>query len=347
MRRKNLISALGIFLLGSLINFNVISADTSSVKNKVVISAVGDVTLGYHFNDVFAEVEIKEGKDSALNYPFSQVARYFENSIAIVNLEGPLTDTDDKINKEFNFKGSPEYAKCLSRANIKIVNLANNHSFDYGARGLEQTLVALEKEKILYCGAARNLEEARKAKIIEERGVRIAFLGYADVGKGFRASDGAGVAPCIDDYVVEDVKKAKLEADIIVVSFHFGEERMRYPTRRQKQIARKAIDSGANIVLGHHPHVIQGIERYHHGVIFYSLGNFCFGGNENPRDKESMIANVVVSKDSVEDFYVIPVKISSDNNFQPYPVEGAEKSRIYSKIVERSKPFKTDIRLEK
>jgi poly-gamma-glutamate synthesis protein (capsule biosynthesis protein) len=345
--KRNLISALGIFLLGSLTNLNDISADTSSVKNKVVISAAGDVTLGYRFNDVFGYVERKEGKDSAFVYPFSQVKRYFENSISIVNLEGPLTDSNDKMPKKFNFKGSTEYAKCLSRASIEIVNLANNHSFDYGKKGLEQTLAALEKEKVLYCGAGRNLEEARQSRIIEEQGVKVAFLGYADVGNGFRASKEAGVAPCVEDYIVQDIKKARLEADIVVVSFHFGEERMKYPTGRQKQMARKAIDSGANIVIGHHPHVLQGIERYHHGIIFYSLGNFCFGGNQDPRDKDSMIAQVIVSKDSIESFYVVPVKISSQNLFQPYVVEGEEKSRIYSKIKDRSRAFKTEIKLEK
>lgn len=304
----------------------------------VRITAVGDVTLGYHFNNVFAKLESDSGEAKAIAYPFSRVKQYFESSVTIANLEGTLTQNDKKTPKKFNFKGNLEYALCLKQASIEIANLANNHSFDYGSRGLEETFDALDKNGISYCGAGKNIEEARKPKIIEEQGLKIAFLGYADVGKDFRATDeSCGVAPCLDDYVSEDVRKAKQTADIVVVSFHFGEERMKHPTRRQKEIARKAIDSGADIVLGHHPHILQGIERYKKGIIFYSLGNFCFGGNDNPKDKDSIIASIQVSKAGIDTFYVVPVKIASENNFQPYPVEGQERERIMKKITSRSR----------
>ncbi|MFH1211095.1 MAG: CapA family protein [archaeon] len=304
----------------------------SNMNKAVTITAVGDVTLAGHFNK-----KMEELKKNAYSYPFSQVKKHLEDSITIANLETALTEHEGKTPKKFNFKGKPEYTKCLTAGSIEIVNIANNHSFDYGEKGLEDTIKALERENIAYCGGGLNIEKAREPKIVEKDGIKIAFLGYAQVGREFKARENKpGIAPGIEDYVKEDVRKAKEKSDIVVVSFHYGVELAEKPNEQQKKISRTAIDSGADIVLGHHPHVVQGIEKYKQGIIFYSLGNFCFGGNSNPTDKDSFIAKIKVNKYGIQELDIIPVKTSSGkNNFQPYEAEGIEKDRITKKIMGR------------
>lgn len=344
---KKILELVLFFVLFQHLNSNPF-VDAIKQKNKVTITAVGDITLGSSFNYIFNKIKKENGEEIALNYPFFKVRKYLDGSISIANLEGTFTNQTKETIKRFNFKGSPEYAKCLQRGSIELVNLANNHSLDYRREGLEETLENLDKENIFYCGAGKNIEEARKPKIERQNGLKIAFLGYADVGREFTAlKEKAGVAPYFEKYLSEDIKNAREEANIIVVSLHFGNELRAYPNNRQIEIAHKAIDYGAHIVLGHHPHVIEGVEKYKQGVIFYSLGNFCFGGNINPKDKDGIIAKIIVSYEGVEDFYIIPIKTSNErNNFQPSYPDKQERERIIKKIEKRTEPFKTELKFD-
>lgn len=202
------------------------------------------------------------------------------------------------------------------------------------------TINTLSAVGIKYYGAGRSLTGARAYTVIVKGGVRVAFLGYDDVEKRFRATENTiGTAYCDFEFIKADVLSAKANADIVCVSFHFGVELDHYPTDRQRELAKFAIDCGATVILGHHPHVIQGIEQYSNGIIFYSLGNFCFGGNINPKDKDTIIPIIHVSKIGIHNVEVIPCKISSRddvNDFIPTIATGNEGRRIMWKLKTRS-----------
>lgn len=299
-------------------------ADGTKKKNKTVkitISAAGDCTLGVdsRYNNTFNNYYKKNGSA----YFLKKVKKVFsKDDVTIVNLEGPFTNATNRASKTFTFKGPASYAKILKKGSVEVVNVANNHTFDYGKKGYSDTLRTLKKNKIKYC---RNGSIAYKTV----KGIKIAFLGFNQL-EGITSSD-----------VKKAIKKAKKQkAKIIIVSFHWGIERDYYPSAIQKSLGRAAIRDGATLVLGHHPHVLQGMERYKGRYIVYSLGNFCFGGNTNPSDKDTMIfqqtftiKNGRVAKN--KDIKVIPCSLSSSsytNDFQPRILSGKNRKRVLKKI---------------
>lgn len=295
---------------------------TSNKKpTKITISAAGDCTLGV---------------DSRLNSSFNNYydangAAYFlkkvkpvfaKDDVTIVNLEGPFTTASHRADKTFTFKGPAKHAKILTKGSVEVVNVANNHTLDFGRQGYNDTIDTLKKNKIKYCNGSTIAYKTVK-------NVKMAFL-------GFNALDGVS-----SETVADTIKKAKRKgAKIVIVSFHWGIERDYYPNSRQKELAKNAIDDGATLVLGHHPHVLQGIERYKGRYIVYSLGNFCFGGNTNPADKDTMIfqqtftiENGAVKKDN--NIKVIPCSLSSKsytNDFQPRILSGTAKKEVLERI---------------
>lgn len=301
-------------------------AGKASKVTEITISAAGDCTLGvdYHYNNAFNDCY--KAKGSA--YFLKNVKKIFsKDDITITNLEGPLTTSRNRVPSTFTFKGSPRYTSILTKGSVEVVNLANNHTRDYGTSGLSDTKKALKKSKISYCHTSTIAYKKVK-------GVKVAFLGFnqlSGVSKK-QVKDGIGKA-----------KKAK--AKIIVVSFHWGVERTYEPNSLQKSLGRYAIRCGASLVLGHHPHVLQGIEKYKGRYIVYSLGNFCYGGHTCPADKDTMIfqqtftiKNGKLKKD--DDAKVIPCSISSVksyNNFQPTPLSGSRKRTLIKKINRISK----------
>ena len=206
--------------------------------------------------------------------------------IAFVNLESPLTEGGEPANKDFVFRGPPAGARGLADAGIDIVTMANNHVLDYGLTGLRDTWDVLRAAGLPQTGSGENEGAARTAVILERNGLRIAFLGYvntpADSVSGFvvedtkATADRPGVAWLSPQAVAEDVAKAKGQADFVVVAFQAGVEYSEAPIALQVDSAHAAIDAGASVVFGHHPHVLQGVETYRGGVIIYSLGNLVF-----------------------------------------------------------------------
>lgn len=300
--------------------------NTAGIKKKnksikITISAAGDCTLGVdsRYNNTFNNYYKKNGSA----YFLKKVKKVFsKDDVTIVNLEGPFTNATNRASKTFTFKGPASYAKILKKGSVEVVNVANNHTFDYGKKGYSDTLRTLKKNKIKYC---RNGSIAYKTV----KGIKIAFLGFNQL-EGITSSD-----------VKKAIKKAKKQkAKIIIVSFHWGIERDYYPSAIQKSLGRAAIRDGATLVLGHHPHVLQGMERYKGRYIVYSLGNFCFGGNTNPSDKDTMIfqqtftiKNGRVAKN--KDIKVIPCSLSSSsytNDFQPRILSGKNRKRVLKKI---------------
>jgi poly-gamma-glutamate synthesis protein (capsule biosynthesis protein) len=217
------------------------------------------------------------------------------------------------------------------------------------------------KAGIQQAGAGRNGKEARTPAILEANGIRIGFLAYSAVGRyDPRQKDTGrvydttkpGIAACVRDFpclkrkVVEDVTALAREVDIPVVSFHWGVESNYEPEEFQVVLAHAAIDAGARVILGHHPHVLQGVEVYKDSLVFYSLGNFMFGGNWNPKDQDSIIARMTFARQpddsvTVAGVSLIPVKISNppDAYFQPFVYDKAHRERVLRKLQRISAQF--------
>lgn len=295
----------------------------------ICVSAAGECTLGTDVN--YGGATSFESEMRNLNYDYSYFLRnvkpFFENDdLTIVNFEGTLSSRGERQEKEYTFRGNPEYAKILTSASVEAVNLANNHTYDYGESAFSDTKTTMTENGILWF-------EGKNYSITEINGIKVGLIGS-------NALTYAGKTQF--QKTIEKVKEQ--EAKLIIVSFHWGEEGATEPNETQINLARTAIDSGADLVIGHHPHVLQGIEQYNGKYILYSLGNFCFGGHKNPPDKDTMIFRQVFQFEDGEltDYdhaKVIPCSISSikdRNNYQPMPLVGEEFERVRTKIIERS-----------
>ena len=215
-----------------------------------------------------------------VDFPFMGVNGLLaEPDIVVANLECPLTTRRRRYNNDTCYAASPDYAAALARAGIDVVSLANNHCFDYGEGGFDDTLTALRGAAVGVIGAGATLEEARTPLMLERGGHRLAFLAYTMIGAPhiFATADESGVAPFNPLVVAEDVGRAKETADLVIVSVHWGKENDPVPSHRIVELAHDAIDVGADVVYGHHPHVPGAVEIYQGRPIFYSLGNFIFG----------------------------------------------------------------------
>ncbi len=186
----------------------------------------------------------------------------------------------------------------MKRAGFNVLSMANNHMLDYGADGLLETIHHLDSLGINHSGAGDSLSSARREAIVTCNGSKIAFLSYSlTFPKEFYADkDRAGTAPGFRPTLEEDISRARASADYVVVSFHWGQELAVMPKKYQVTAARLAVDAGADIVIGHHPHVLQGIEHYKNALIFYSLGNFAFGSLSKSCDR-SIIVRITLTKE--------------------------------------------------
>lgn len=280
----------------------------------ILISAVGDCTLGDPAGSERAPGSFHKVHDQAggdLARPFSGVIEVLDSDdLTIANLEGTLTTAKHREDTTFAFRGRPEFASMLTKGSVEIVNLANNHSADCGTRGIEDTKASLEQAGVGYFG----LGNIDKRTI---RGIEVVNLGYT----GGRLD--------VHESMAKAVKHEKRPDNVVVVSFHWGIEGEHAANDVQQKLAYAAIDAGADLVLGHHPHVLQGIETYKGKQVVYSLGNFVFGGNAQPANIESMIFQArfkktdgVVTPAGTE---IIPVHFSGDktqNDFRPVLVDG-------------------------
>ena len=293
------------------------------------VSVFGDCTLGTD--------EYFDWDSSLNNYYDMYGADYFlENvrdileadDLTIANLEGALTYAEEREDKTFAFKGEPEYVRILSDSGVECANTANNHSHDYGEESYQDTLDAMDQYGLKHFGYDEVLT-------MDVKGVKVGILGIYE----------------LDDHKEREPQlRANMQklkdagSEVIIAIFHWGNELEEEPDENQIYLGHLAVDLGANLVCGHHPHVLQGIEVYKGVNIFYSLGNFCFGGNTHPYDFDTAIFQQTftvdangVKQDNVTN--IIPCCVSSDwdyNNYQPTPQEGYEAERILEKIQERS-----------
>jgi len=297
-------------------------------KKSITISFAGDVTMGNYKGSPYYGTFDNEFQNRGENfgYFFENVKDVFDNDdLSVVNLEGPLTTAQNAKVKKFAFKGDPSYVNILKSGNIEAVTLANNHSEDYFEEGMNDTKFILDENNIKYFGLG---EKA----IIDINGIKVGLLGYNGWSENYTKEN--------LDNMKNDIESLKKEADMVAVYFHWGVEKSYSPNQIQKDFAHNAIDYGSDLVIGAHPHVLQGIEKYNGKYIAYSLGNFCFGGNKNPSDKDTMIyqqtfnfeGNKLVSIDIPN---VIPCSISSTksrNDYKPTILEGSEGERVLNKI---------------
>ncbi len=294
----------------------------------LTVTFAGDCTLGSDVNfDGSRSFNTKYGEVEDPAYFLQNVAELFgADDLTVVNMEGVLTEGGERADKEFAFRGKPEYSKILSSASVEAASMANNHSKDYGDESYNDTIEALEGDNVQTFGYDR-------IAYMDVKGVKVALIGaYFPEDSDENQKE-----------MTDNIAKARSEgAQLVLVYAHWGVERDYKPSEDQLKMGRVAIDAGADLVVGSHPHVIQGYEVYEGRYIVYSLGNFCFGGNSNPEDKDCMLfqQTFTVTGDEVaknDDVNFIACSVSSEsdrNTYQPTIAEGDEKARIDEKIQE-------------
>ncbi len=304
---------------------------TVSSPVSLTLSVVGDCTLGTDETFDYDTSLNAYYENYGADYFLQNVKDIFSaDDLTIANFEGTLTDSDEREDKTFAFKAPASYASILTGGSVEAVNTANNHSHDYGEQSFDDTLAALDDAGIVHFGYD-------ETAVMDVKGIKVGLVGIYELYDHLER----------EQQLKDNIAKVKADgAQLIVAIFHWGNETETVPDSNQTTLGRIAIDEGADLVCGHHPHVLQGIETYKGRNIVYSLGNFCFGGNSSPSDMDTMIYQQTftidadgIKKDNVTN--IIPCSISSAaydgyNNYQPTPAEGDEATRILGKINERS-----------
>ncbi|MBC7334386.1 MAG: CapA family protein [Actinobacteria bacterium] len=265
-----------------------------------------------------------------------------EKDILFGNLEAVLSVTGRRAEKAVLLNTNPNNIIYLKETGFDILNLANNHIFDLGVEGFNRTLDILYQNKIEFIGVVNN-KYLNKYSIIKKGNIRLGFLGYSDCGL-IDSKNNIMINKIEEENIEKDIKKIKESCDIVILSLHWGIEKVFYPSPNQIKLAHKLIDIGANIILGHHPHVLQGIEKYKSGIIAYSLGNFQFefypqecNGKDSKRTNQTVILSLSISNQGINDYDIIPVKINED--YCPISPDDNEKKEIIQFVSCISKPL--------
>ena len=306
----------------------------------IVVSGVGDCTLGtdenFDMDTSFVNMYKKVGNAS---YFFSNVLAYLRNdNLTICNFEGTLSSQGERADKEFAFRGPAKYSKILTAGSVEAANLANNHSYDYGNDAYEDTKKNLTNANITNFGFDR-------VNTYTVNNIKVGLFGINCIS-GYEDKE---------DLVKQDIEALQQEnCNLIIGCFHWGIEGDHKLESNQVKLAHAAIDAGCDLVLGTHPHVLQGVEKYNDRYICYSLGNFCFGGNDNPQEYETMIfqqafvfrnGELVMDDETINNIDIIPCSVSSSNSindYQPTPLKGKKAKTLinnlnsYSKKIEGS-----------
>lgn len=315
-----------IFLAGSFEDAQPMQEEDVWPKT-FTITMAGDTTLGSTDDlrkreDCFERVAEEKG----YGWFFSGLSELFAtDDMTLINFEGTLTEATQKKEKKFNFKGPAEYTDILTLGSVEAVTVANNHTLDYGAEGREDTIANLQNAGVVVSGNGQ-------LGVFEKNGVKVGMTGYC-----FPYTNGK-------KDISADVKALReMGCQIVIASFHWGSEYREDFTGEQRSIGRAAIKAGADIVVGHHPHIVQGIERYEDSYILYSVGNLVFGGNVDPDDRDAYAARVTftVYEDHADapELTIVPLRLtalSDGTDYRPVLAEGEEADRIVSRILKRS-----------
>ena len=291
------------------------------------ITLAGDTTLGStddlrKRDDCFENVAAEKG----YGWFFSGLSELFAtDDMTLVNFEGTLTEETKKKDKKFNFKGPTEYTNILTLGSVEAVTVANNHTLDYGEQGRKDTIANLESAGVTVSGNGQ-------LGIFEKNGVKVGMTGYC-----FPYSNGK-------KDITRDVKALReAGCQIVIASFHWGSEYREDFTGEQRSIGRAAIKAGADFVVGHHPHIVQGIESYQDTYIAYSVGNLVFGGNVDPDDRDAAAIRLTFTVDEEKatdmQMTVVPLRLTEmkdGTDYRPVVAQGEEAERIVKRILKRS-----------
>ena len=310
------------------------TATPAPTAHSITISAVGDVSL--------ARGVVGEMTANGPAFPFELVAPLIDGDIGVANLEGPLTERGAPWPKGYNFRTPPRFASSLASGRISVVTLANNHTLDFGAEGLADTLAALDGAGVRHVGAGANAMDAHAPAVVEVSGLHVAFLGCVatpDEGGGFsiRAWEAgpatAGVAICTADSIAADVAASKRVADFVVIAIHAGDEYRTTPNATERELASAALAAGADAVIGAHAHVVQPIELRGGQLVAYGLGNFVFALDDVDRanipvPRVSLVLKVTLTKGAgVTAWAALPVTLD-DARSRPRPATSDEAASL-------------------
>jgi len=322
----------------------------------VVLAVGGDTTLGYNLQDHFdQQVAAGRSKDELWPLYFAGIRALLDDAdVALVNLECPFTERGKKLNKNFNFRARPELVRILQEGSVDVVSMANNHTADWGRDGVKDTLKTLDGAGIAHFGGGLKLDAARRPAILERTGLKIGLLGYyfqadpdmIEPEEVYARKKRAGVAGCYKDLdciramVREDVTSLVPRVDAVVPYFHWGHEGSYEIRDYQIELAHLCVDLGCKAVLGAHPHRVQGIEVYCGAPVFYSLGNFVYGGIKEPKDTLTMVARLRITREAV-DADVVPLQFTRwpEAPFQPFVLEGDAREEALTRIASYSSGF--------
>jgi poly-gamma-glutamate capsule biosynthesis protein CapA/YwtB (metallophosphatase superfamily) len=288
------------------------TGEITEERKSITITLVGDIML-----DRNVESSVRKNGEGDFSFIFENLDFLKKSDVLFGNLEGPVSDKGEDLLNLYSFRMEPEVIPRLRDAGFDVLSVANNHTWDWGEDAFYDTLDRLLEHNILPAGGGRSRKEAEEAAVIEREGMRIGFLAFSDIGpKLFEAESGVSGILYADDPRFENIiRTAKSSSDILVVSIHFGVEYQFEPTQRQRDIARRAVDAGADIIAGHHAHVIQGVERYNDGIIAYGLGNFIFDQNFSEETMKGLVLDVLVEDARIAGYK--KKKIILNDFFQP------------------------------
>jgi poly-gamma-glutamate capsule biosynthesis protein CapA/YwtB (metallophosphatase superfamily) len=299
----------------------------------------------HHIRAIQYGLEFDSPEEMA-RYPLRRIAPVFrEADIGFANLETPLSD---RARHNGAFRTPTAFADGLRWAGIDVVSTANNHALDAEGRGLTDTKEALWKAGVGAVGTGENLEDARRPFIVERGGIRVGFLGYAQFVNGgasnFAQPERPGVAPLDPFLIEEDIQRLRSQVDYVVLSFHWNIENSQDTHPKAREFAHRMIDAGADIILGHHPHVPRGVETYKGKVIFYSFGNLIFGHNHTYW-MDNYVARLTMERDGVRQVEILPVAGGGNALSQPYLLEGDAAVALLEDVRERSRLLDTTMEI--
>jgi len=278
----------------------------------ITLLFVGDIMLSRLIGDIMA-------KKNDWRYPFLETADFLKGAdITFGNLEGPISSRGTKVGSIYSFRSDPRAIEGLLYAGFDVLSIANNHIWDYGADAVSDTISVLEKAGIGVVGGGTNYAEAHQPLIKEIRDTKVAFLGYTDLIPSSIGSKTArpSIAYLDIDRAIADIKEAREKSDFVVVSLHWGNEYETTQNPNQEKVSKALIYAGANLIIGHHPHVIQPLEEYGGGYIAYSLGNFVFDQNSTPDTKTGLILKLILKDKKITK--IEQLKIAFSSSYQPY-----------------------------
>ncbi len=329
--------------LQSVSQNNKFLANHNISNKKISILLLGDLILGVGTERLIVE--------QGLSYPFKKVqTKLKENTITFANLEAPITNRGTRAkNKLWTFRSNPDYAKILSESGIDVVSLANNHIMDFGETGLKDTIETLKSLNIRYSGAGKNLSEARKPTIVSRNGTQFVFLSYCQRGPAsyYAGEKNFGNAYYDKKLIAEDIKKWKTDRNVVLISLHWGIEITNYPQEFQISDAKHFINAGADGIIGHHPHIPQGIQIYKGKPIIYSLGNFIVGFY-NKRYQDNIAVRLNYKKNRLKKIDVFSVAGKNEEiHYQPYFISGERMKKNLAHLEKISENWQTKIYYDK